>query len=225
MAKQYFKEAGNTQNLVFTGDQLDIYVPERYRGYGYLNVDEALIAMGIFDAVLNGQEVGFLIPATLRMEPSEMETVNTGDGSFLKATFYEGDVFMQKEVVQDSNVPYVMFSEFLDLGRLPDFFTYRQAPFMFDRATDITGVKFNVDHAVFEIVFAYLFRDSGDPGTQYRHTQMRKDPQFIPLQNAYNLGDTTTTSKLLGSYFDDSENSALVNQADRNTELDEILRQ
>lgn len=221
---KYFKFDEKQGTVLFIGDTLEILIPERYERYGCLQIEEFVMTMGIFDMIINGtQETGMFLPAMIRIEPSETEKVNIGATTMYKLTLKKGDVFMHMEVVKDGKLAYVIFDNFISLAKQPKFFDYRLMAFIFDVVVRITGIRFHVDHAVFEMIFAYLCRDPDNPGVQYRYTSMTKDPLFLSLKHAARMAESTT-SKLLGAYFEDSLDSALINEADRSNEVEELLR-
>jgi hypothetical protein len=221
---KYFKHDDRKGVVLFIGDTLEIYIPQRYERYGCLHVEEFVMTMGIFDMVINGsEETGMFLPSMIRIEPTTIEQTNIGPAAMYKLTLHKGDVFMRTETVKNGTLAYVIFDNFISLAKQPKFFDYRLMMFMFDVVIRTTGVSFNVDHAVFEMIFAYLCRDPDDPSKQYRHGSMRKDPLFVSLKHAATLTESTT-SKLLGPYFDDALDSALINQADQTNEVEELLR-
>jgi hypothetical protein len=53
--------------------------------------------------------------------------------------------------------------------------------------------------------------------------QFTKPPTFIPFRSPI-YGATNTTAKLIGAYFDDSINSALVNPSEKVEGVESLLR-
>jgi len=207
-------------------DKLQAYIPKRFERYGLLSVvDNVVVSVGIFDIIINDKiETGLLLPAELRMKPSSTETQFIGADEFLVLTFVKGDVFCNTEIVRNQSIGYAVFNEFVYMGRLPRFLQYQDAPLLFDRTGDVCKINFGVDHAIIEILFAFLFRDDKDTNIQYRYTPMTSPPNFVSLSHGAQLA-VSTLSKLSGPYFDDALNSALINQTDEPTELEEILIQ
>jgi hypothetical protein len=80
-----------------------------------------------------------------------------------------------------------------------------------------------MDHVIFEIVYAHLHRDKDDITKFYRNTDMKKPPQSIPLRSV-NFGPTSTTAKLLGSYFDDGLTATLISHSDTRHDIEDYLR-
>lgn len=222
--EQYFRHDKDEKKVFFTGDTLEVFIPDRYRKYGCLYVEESVLTMGIFDMVIDGNiETGYFLPAMIRMEPSGIDEVKTGAGAVVKLTLHEGDLFMTTEIVRNPTLAYSVFSEFIEYGKVPDFLTYTDKLFMFDIASEVTGMKFGVDHSIFEIIMAYIHRDSKDYSQHYRLTSMNQEPTQISLNQVPVLAESTT-SKLLGSQFDAALDSAMVNKAEESSELEEILR-
>ena len=59
----------------------------------------------------------------------------------------------------------------------------------------------------------------------YRLTDMKSEPQYIPLRTVSHA-TTSVTAKMLAatSYFNDSVNNALVNENDQPSEIEDLLR-
>ena len=94
---------------------------------------------------------------------------------------------------------------------------------MFDDVEKVNGVNFRVDHSIFEIMMSNLYRDPADISTLYRNTTMSGLPLRIGL-NQVAQAATSTTSKIVGAYMDAGINSALVNQVEEPSTIENILR-
>jgi hypothetical protein len=214
------------KEVIFTGDQLVAHVPERYENYELLEFEENnVVTFGVFDMTINGVlEHGLLLPSILYLTPSNIEKVTNSEGTVVyDLTFQKNDTFIATTTyVKMDSLVYVAFLEFIQLGKLPKFLNYDQAAFLMARLSKICGLRFDVNHAIVEIMLAHLFRDAKDPNIPYRRTNYKDPPKFIPLQQV-SYGATSTTSKLLGSYLTDGLRSALVNQNDVNYEFEAII--
>ena len=117
-----------------------------------------------------------------------------------------------------------MWNEFLALGHLPKFLTYDKIITLFDDLQRISGAKLKASHPILELIYAHMFRNPDQMTQFYRHTKMNFEPRVINLHDvAY--GATTTHSRIFGSYAGIGLNSALLNQEDKNNELEDIFRQ
>jgi hypothetical protein len=224
--KQYFKLSPDKKYLIFIGEQMDVLINERYEGRGCLALENGVVrTLGIFDATINETiEFGVLIPAIIRMQPTLTEKVADGKYTYLKATFYKGDVFCATSVVRNPQFSYVMYYEFIYIGAQPKFLNYETIFTLFDVAQEVTGSNFKVAHTVFEVLYSYPYRSQKDIRTQYRLSDKKQPPVFVPLREVAHI-TSSTTSKLVGSYFSNAIDAALINEADQPTELEELLRQ
>jgi hypothetical protein len=223
MMDKYFRVDKSRNCLVFIGATLEAFIPERYRKAGLLTTDTVVSAIGIFDMVINDKtDVGLMLPAMLTMEPSSIESFSDGSDEYTKLTFVKGDVFCYTEIVESAELAYEPFNEIFFLGKVPEFLGYDLRPLLFDELESVCGMNFDTDHAMYEIMNAYLTRSAKDPLKQKRHAPASEGEQFVPLRNVSVLAQTTT-SKLLGSYFDDTLNAAIVNHSDFTTEFEQTL--
>lgn len=221
--QKYFKTIGD--EVIFTGKTLEVFIPKRYENHDMVLVQDIVKTLGIFEMLIDGTiKKGFLLPALITMMPHETYTTNIEGIDYYVAKFITGNKFMaSKTILKQGHIAYFMFLEFVSLGNLPSFLSYDETAFLFDRAVSICGVKLDFNHSIFEMIFAHLFRDSKDLTKKYRHTAMKNPPTFIELRSV-TWGTDSTTSKLVGSYLGDGLNSALVNQADQPSELENLFR-
>lgn len=220
---QYFKKHENT--FIFTGKKMIVKIPRRYENYSLLSVQEDVKTLAIFEIVIDDKvQHGFLLPALIAMKPSRTYKMVENDQDILIAEFQTGDIFMTDRVVlRRSRITYNMFVEFLGLGNLPKFMDYESTAFMFDKAAQICDANLRTNHAIFEMIYAHLFRDPDDLNIKYRNSTMKKNPAFVGL-NSVTYGTDSTTTKLIGAYMSDGTNAAIVNQATERSEIEDLLR-
>ena len=221
--KKYFKDSDS--EVIFTGKTLEVFIPKRYETFDLVLVQDVIKTLGIFEMVIDSNiKKGFLLPALITMVPHETYSTTIDGIDYYVGKFITGDKFMtSKTILKQGHIAYFMFLEFISLGNLPKFLGYEEVAFLFDKAVQMCGVKLNFNHSVFEMIYAHLFRDPNDLTKKYRHTDMKKKPSFIELRSV-TWGPDSTSSKLIGSYLGDGLNSALVNQADQPSELENLFR-
>lgn len=221
--KKYFKDVDG--EVIFTGKTMEVFIPKRYENQDLVLVQDFIRTLAIFEVLIDDKiRKGFLLPALITMLPHETYSANIDGVDYYVGKFITGDKFMtSKTVLKQGHIAYFMFLEFISLGNLPSFIGYEEVAFLFDRAASMCGVKLDFNHSVFEMIYAHLFRDAKDLTKKYRHTDMKKKPAFIELRSV-TWGTDSTTSKLVGSYLGDGLNSALVNQSDQPSELENLFR-
>ena len=225
---KYFSKKGNS--TIFVGEKMEILISENYKKYDILSVTDVLTCVGVFDLnIYDGSNViqkGWFMPGIVRVHPSEITSVTIGEDRYVKAILKKGDIFLEaNNVVKNPRLAYLIFLEFIYLGKHPRWLNYVNTPFVFDTVAKICGIKFPVNHVVFEMIYSHLYRDANDVGVFYRLTDMTTPPQVIPLR-AVAHATTSTSSKILiaTSYFNDNVDSALVNKNDEPNELEQLLR-
>ena len=221
------KHLTKTQNsYICNTDLITVKIPRRYENYDLLLIRENISTLGIFEfSINNGPFYGFVLPTILHTCPSIYYTKSTETEDTLVLEFHKGDKFIVHNVaIKQSNIAYAMFVEFLTLGNLPKFLTYEQTAFLFDLAKEICDADLKVHHSIFEIIYSHLFRDPDDFTVKYRHTKMNKSPKFIELKSVIHGTDSTMT-KLVGSYFNDGVNAAMIIQSNQKHDLEDLLRE
>lgn len=215
------------KSVTLTAKQLDVYIPMSYQSYKMLKISNTITTLGIFDMSVNeGKETGMLfLPAVIEMSPTEIKEETYNGNNCLHLTFMKGDTFIRTtQVVRNEYIAYIVFTEYLEKGNIPQSLAYNDLAFIFDTIIDVTKSKIRADHSVFEILYSHLTRDKSNVSIPYRLTPMTKDPVHIKLKDVPHAS-MSVTAKLIGSYLNDSINSALINEADNESDIENLLRQ
>lgn len=217
---------------VVTSKKLAIYIPERYAEKQLATIASDIYTLGIFAVVVEDRyyAVSNAI-AKMRVKPSVISTVKFDGDNYLEFSFEPGSVVIaDTELVKDDFLVYKIFDEFISKGRIPWFMNYREdLGHLFASAGYHAGMNLASNHVILDIIAAAVTRVRSDPTTYYRHRLKtlddleRVEPVNIPLRSV-SYGATNTTSKLVGSYFGEGLNSALVNPADKVEKIESILR-
>ena len=221
--KQYFKKKG--KSIIFIGDTLEIFVPDRYTTHGYLDITNSVKTIGIFDMQINGKiDTGYLLAGVIEILPSEISTTNIDGQKFHKLLLNKNDVFIKDDkIVGDEKIQYVVFYEMIFGGHYPQFMKYKDVATLFDNVLKATGGSFNTDHMILEMIAATLFRSKKDPTVEYRLTDMKDDPYILPLRSIGYVAKSTT-GKILGNYMNEGVDSVLVNTSNTPSEIEDLLR-
>lgn len=222
---QFFKIDPKTNSYIFQGNKIEIFISSRYEDCKCLKVGNTLITIGVFDFIINDKyEDGLFLPALIEMEPSNVETIKIKDKDFVKATFYNNDIFMKNREVQKlQDLGYVIFYELINQANRSKHLTYFKIIKIFDILTEVCGIDFGVNRKVFELIIAHIHRDKKNMSVFYRQTDMKEEPKIVQFRDIAH-GTITTTGKLIGNYFNDSLRSAMVNTATESSDLENILR-
>ena len=220
---KYFKQVKDT--VYFTGDTLEIYLPMRYEDKGVMKIGTEVSTMGIFDMKINSEiDTGYFLPASITINPTDIEYVSTSDEKFAKLILKKDDIFIKNvTVVQEWYMGYLVFYEILYSGKVPKSLKYEDLGFIFDIVTEVTGVDFAVDHAVVEMLPAMLHRDKDNINLLYRLTDMKKKPRTIPMRLVSHAA-LSTTGKVVGAYMADGVEAAMLNPSDTPSFIEDILR-
>ena len=221
---KYLESVGDS--LIFKGNKVVIKIPRRYENYDLLKMSNDIQTLGIFSIDVNDGELtgGIYLPSILTMEPSKTHTISTEEQDFLVAEFQKGDKFIvDVNLLRQPRITYQMFVEFIALGNVPSFLSYKDSAAMFDLAKKVCDADLRIDHSTFEMIIAHLSRDPNNLNTKYRHTDMKQKPSFIGLRSV-TYGTDSTTANLIGAYMADGTNAAIVNPSEQRSDLEDLLR-
>ena len=222
---RYFQEDTKEDCVRFIGEKLECFIPLRYQMDNFLKIGETIQALGVFALTINDTiEGGLQLPAVITMEPQETYEVTKDDERYLVCVFQKFDKVMNTlSVMQIEKIGYFLWREFLSLGHMPRYITYQNVATLMDDLKEVTGRGTGSNHAIMEIIYAHLFRDAKDLNVKYRHTDMHQPPAHVTLRDV-SYGPSSTLARIAGSYTDTGINSALLNQADQNHELEDLFR-
>lgn len=210
--------------VIVTGGPITIMIPRSYEKYKRLNITDEIDTLAIFEMSIGNETKEFFLPATVVMRPSLVEYVTNEGQDYVRAVFEKGDIFIKNtNVVKNAYIAYIIFSEYIEKGQIPRYLTYNQLAYIFDTVQKITGCKLPAEHAVFEMIYAHLSRDQKKLSVPYRLTPMSESPKFLKLKDVPHAA-TSTTAKLIGSYLNDSLVNSMVNAAEDESDVEDLLR-
>lgn len=211
--------------MTFIGDMLEMRIPKRFEVYGLLTVAETVQTLAVCDLIIDRRyQCGLNLLATIDVAPSEVSDMTYAGVSYLVLTLQHGDRFItHTQVVKDQSIVPALYVEFITRGKSLYTLDYTQLALLFDRAKAMTGSGIGVDRVIFEMIVSHLARDAKDVFTQYRYTDMGAPMHFVRLRSV-SYAPTSTSARLLGSYFDEGLTASLIHHTDENQPFEDLLR-
>ena len=222
---KYFKKTED-QQLIFTGDSLELRIPLKFQQYDALTIGDTVTTPALMDMIIdNKYHVGLNILASITIAHSDLGYMTYAGIEYLVLHLKQGDAFMTGyRVIQDPHIVYVLWSEFVTSGKVPYFLQYADMLRLFEHAREHTGSGIGVSRSVFEGIIAHLSRDKDKLSLQYRLTDMKKPFKMVALESV-SRAPTSTIARLNGAYFrDEGVTSALRYQVDEQQPFENILR-
>ncbi len=216
---------------VVAARELKIYIPERFVEKQLARIGAETYIVGIFAMVVDDRFYGVSTTnAMMRVCPTMITTVKFDQDSYLEFAFDPGSVVIAtRQLIKSDTLVYYIFDEFIAKGRVPWYIGYEDLAKLFDSADKHAGVRLGSYHSILEMFAASIARNAENRTKYYRHTVVAQDdpvkrpPTFIPLRSI-TYGPNNTTSKLMGSYWNDGLTSALVNPSEKKERIEELLR-
>lgn len=220
---KYFRKEGGKQ--IFIGKKLEILIPEVYRDRKFFEIiGDKAVSLGIVKLRFNDIDTAILmIISKISFGYSNISNIEENGESYICLTLNRDDVFIHEiNIVKNSNIAYDLFMSFIALGKIPKFISYDKISKLFDNDIKCSGINLNINHAIFEMIYAHMYRDSADPFTFYRYTRMNKMPVIVPLHQISH-GPVSTSARIIGSYMKEGMVSSLVDDSDKEPSLIENL--
>jgi hypothetical protein len=211
---KYFEVDGD--RLLFIGNKLEVYIPNFYEERGLLELGYNAKSLGILQLRINDAYFAdIMILAKINIE-FVSSAIITEDGYKYTVLYLEkGSAFLtNRNLMKIPMLIYDIFVAFLSLGRIPPFINYDMIQSLFDNDEAHCGINLGVNHCVYEMIFAHIYRDAKDPYTFYRNTPMIEPPTIVPTHQISH-GPTSTTARIVGSYIGEGMTAALVDDTER----------
>lgn len=219
-------------DLLVTPTGCKIYFPVRYAERKLAVIGSEVTVVGYFGIVIDDKYYGVSkSTAKMNLKPSSLTIRDIGDEQFFELGFDPGAIVCTNVnlVVVDTTVYYI-FDEIFAKGHIPWYYNYEDLTKMFVSAKKMSGFFPASSNVVMAIIAASITRDIKNPTTYYRQIVKTDEdlrgikPLFIPFRSVI-FGANNTTSKILGSYFNENILSALVNPSKKTEGVENLLRQ
>ena len=223
---RFFQYDAAKKTMTFIGQSLELRIPKRFEVYGLLNVTDTVQTLAVMDMIIDDTyQSAMHLLTVITMGVSETSQMTVNGVTYLVVRLTAGDAFItQTQVVQDKSTVGAIYTEFIDRGNLPYWFTYAQLMKLFDQANTVAGAGMWVDPVIFEVIYSHLARD---PKDLYRPFRYGQDPEksfvFVGLRSV-ELATSSTTARLLGSYFSDGLNASLTHRVTERQPFEDLLR-
>lgn len=211
--------------------EIKVIFPVKYEESKLAHIADKVTALGVVAFVVDNFYAVNNSLARMRFSPSEIEKETFNDETYYVLKFDAGSVIVENtNLVKEETLGYYIYNYFIALGRVPWYLSALDVIKLFETSGYYTGKTYGVNHAILEMINSMIIRDGLDNMVYWRQTltspeeMYTKSPEYVPLRNVP-LGARNTTAKLMGAYFDEGLNSALLNDAETTELVEEILRQ
>ena len=171
------------EQLVFTGNYCEVYIPRFYFENGIAQqLGSKVETMGLFNFKVFSDEKKkdntmthtFEFPSPILMAPSSIsfQTLKVVDDvdedAFAILKFYKNDVFISNLCVTQSSDNCEKFLKLLNGGKLPNTILYNKLLSVWFSNLDINKVNLSVPAAVMELIISEVYRDKKDLSRPFR---------------------------------------------------------
>ena len=227
--KAQLKELPNSSVVTLHGCK--IYIPARYVEQGLAFIGNENYIFGMYAMVVGDTYYAVSNACTLlHIHPSGTSTVRCNDTDYYEFSFDPGTtVITTTNAVRDDVLPYKMYKEFVEMGKVPCYFDYVDCANMFVSVPHFCGVELGATEAIVSAIGSSICKNPKDLTQPYSFTlrnieERRKVPFAVVPFRDVQFGATNTTAKIMGSYSDQALTSALVNPSQRNEGIEDGLR-
>lgn len=196
---------------IFIGKELELFIPAVYQDRGLFDFGSTASSLGVFQLRINNSyTANLLLLAKIEIEFESDRVVEEEGYSYIVLNILPGQAFIcNTELVKNPNLLYTIFMTFIALGKIPPYLDYDAVQSIFDNDKLVCGVSLNVNHSIWEMIYAHMHRDMKDPYKLYRYSAMTDKPQIVSLHAISHLPGSIT-SRIVGSFMSDGVVSSLV---------------
>jgi len=213
-------------DTIITKAGCKIYVPARWAEQRLLYIGNETFALGYF-AVVIGQSYAVVTTCTMvSLAPSITKQVTIGDTSYYEFQFDPGTIVVRNvNCVMDDTMPYQVYREFIELGKVPGYLNYYDMCNLFESVPELAGVSLGANEAVLSAIASSVMKDPDDlrRSFAFRVGESGVEPAIVPFRDVQ-YGATNTTAKLMGSFSDLAVTAALVNPSERQERFEDLMR-
>lgn len=217
-------------NRLVTKERFEICIPSLYENHNFCEIASNVTILGIFAMIKDGVYAVNKLLAKVTLSPMEIRREKIDEEEYLFFVFEPGSTVCENmDVLQEDTNTYYVYDHFIANGKIPWFFNYMDILTLYHNVKDDTGVKLGDSTAIMEMIGTTIARNPKEGRLMFR-TGMKSleeakvgQPFWVPLTNVQ-FGAADTTSKILGSYFSDGLNSALVYKNENIDPVESVLR-
>lgn len=228
----FFKRALTTgkDGRVYTSIPMTIHVPERYKTRNLASISgDGVFSLAFLALVSDDCYSVMNIASMIRLLPHDTTTDTINGETYMIFHFRAGDaVFYSLDLVVRKPLSYYIYAEFVGNGRIPWFFDYNDMGNLFATVKEYAGV--DLGHPlILQMLVSMTARDPENIAEFYRSiltstlTPATNPPTVVPFKSVVHNTHSTLT-KLIGAYFSDGVNSALVDPTTKVDRIEQLLR-
>lgn len=218
------------KEMLVTKTGCKIYIPKRFLEKKLGSIGSKTEVVGVFGIVVGDSYAMNNVPAMMTLEPDTTVSVTIVDEEYMEFGFEPNSVICPNiNLVQRNSVLYNLWDELISKARVPWYINYRNLSRIYENAKKYGGDGLGANIQVMEMIIAVIARNPEKLNEQFRLAVENmldletKEPTLIKMTNV-SLGATNTTAKLIGGYFDEGINSALLEPSKKKEPIEELLR-
>ena len=225
-----FLEVKNNQ--LITKKACKIVIPKRWIDVGLADIGLKTFSYGFFPII--DEETGHYlvcsVPVKIELSPYLTATAKYEDEEYLEFKFKANQVvFKTMEVIKKKTFVFYILDELIFKGKVPWYASYSDMTVLFRLAKKYAGSDVAKVDAVAELVASIISRDPKNHKAYIRNSIPNqkeyevKDVQYVALSSVVSSVNNTV-NKLVGAYFADGVQSALVHPSKKTERLETVLR-
>lgn len=206
------------------------YIPARWTEQRLAFIGNETVIFGYFAIVIGKVYAVCNLCTMVQIAPGTTRQVSIGGNAYYEFSFDPGTTIIKNvNCVMDDTLPYQMYREFIEMGKVPPYLAYSDVCNLFESCIEVCGVTLGANEAVLSAIASSIFKDPDDLSRSFAFkidsikSELLVNSVIVPFRDVQ-YGATNTTAKLMGSFSDLAVTGALVNPSERNEKFEDLLR-
>lgn len=215
-------------NTLICKEDIQFIFPKRFDDREFNTYTDMIKILGIFAIVdTKGNYAVHNIPNRISVNPNVIDNVNIDNEVHQVLTFYKDSIISEDvTMVKDGSYLNSLYNEFIVLGKVPKFFSYRDLLKTFKLTLPFNGSNVGKYNAPLQLLISIIARDMNDKTKPFRYNDDNigkpGSVYWVGLSNVH-YAVTSTLSKMGGGHFNQAVFSAVGNDKIEMSEIEELL--
>lgn len=207
---------------------ITIIYPTRWEDINLATLGDVVSVIGFYLMIVGDRYMVGSALCRQQFTPATISMIKLEGNNFRQLKFDAGQpVLRTMQVVKEDTIPYYIFHEFIELGKFPlEYMDYIDVISVYNSAHYYCGEAVGATTSIISAVGASICRDPDNPSeafsTAINDIMTTKRPLIAPFLE-YQLGTSSTLSKIMGARAADGLDSALVSEVNGDAEVVEAI--
>jgi hypothetical protein len=200
-----------------------LLIPVRFEKVGLLRISETVETLAVMALVVGNKYRVYNMAVRITINPFRTEKVLIDNKDYYVFSFKKGQDFTHREVLRDTDIIKPIVEETLIKGNYPFFINYEDAKILYDGFKNYIGNNIASDDNVVDMFISLNARTKKSSSRHWRHRLPDDELEWIGIGKV-GLSRNDGFNRLTGAYLREGLVASSLDEKDRKTEIEKILK-